>query len=112
MSNQEAMQLLRNKVAETSQADVARRLGYQPSAINQLLRDKYNANPDAILQKVREVFGTETVTCPVLGEITLGRCSEEKKKEFAPVSSAYVRQRKACRACDHNDPQGPKGGKQ
>lgn len=99
MSHEYAMKLFRSKCEEIGQAEVAKTLKVSPSAVNQLYRGNYKAAPDAILQRVRESFGTETLYCTTLGEISLGRCAEEKKKPYAPLNSDYVRQRKACRTC-------------
>lgn len=101
MSNQDAMKLLQARVAEQGQAAIARQLGISASALNQLLHGNYKAAPDAILQRVREVFGSEIVACPVLGDIPLGRCSEERKHPML-VNSIKVRLFRACQKCPHN----------
>lgn len=100
MTKIDAMQLLRDKCAEIGQAAVAKATGKSPSAINQLLHGNYKAEPDTILDLVVEQFGGLSVKCPHLGDIPLYRCAEEKRKPFDLVSSGYVRQRKACRACE------------
>ena len=105
MSNDDAMKLLKGKVAELGQAATARQLGISPSALNQLLHGSYKAAPDAILQRVREIFGSETVNCPVLGEISLGRCAEERRKPFAAANHQAVAVWKACRRCEREGKQ-------
>lgn len=102
MTQPDLMKLLENKVVELGQAQVARMIGYKDSAICNLLKGKYKAAPDAILQRVREVFGAESVICPVLGEISLGQCADERKKPFAATSHQRVALWKACQKCEHN----------
>lgn len=85
-----------------SQAAVARRLGYSPSVVSQVLGAKYGAGLGAVETAVRQVFLAAAVACPVLGEITGERCREEQRKPFAATSSFRVRLWRACRACSHN----------
>lgn len=107
MTQADLMKLLNQKIDESSQANVARLLGISGSALSQLRGGTYNANPDAILQRVREVYGGETVNCPVLGEIPLGRCAEKRKLPFAATNPQRVALYRACQTC----PQNNKGGR-
>lgn len=93
------MGLLRSTVGELGQAETARRLGYSASALNQVLHGTYKGGVDAFLLRVEEVFGSTVVICPVLGEITLGRCADEKRRPFAATNPLRVRLWKACREC-------------
>lgn len=107
MTQADLMKLLNQKVAESSQAHVARLLNISDSALSQLRSGSYKGTPDAILQRVREVFGNETVRCPVLGEIALGRCAEKRKQTFAATNPQRVALWRACQTC----PQNNKGGR-
>ena len=100
MTRPDAMTLLRDKVEELGQAEVARRLDRSAAAISQILSGKYQASPDEILKRVVEVFGGLVVPCPVLGEIPLSRCADERKKPFAATSHQRVALWKACQKCD------------
>jgi hypothetical protein len=103
MTKIDAMQLFIQKVDEKGQAQVARDLERSASAINQLYRGKYKGAPDAILDKVIEVYGGLTVTCPVRGEISLADCARERKKPYESVTNpAAARLYRACRRCRHN----------
>lgn len=102
MTGGDLMQLLRQKIAETSQAHVARALDISSSALSQLMSGTYKASPDAILERVREIYGGISVDCPVLGEIPLSKCSAERKKPFAATSHQRVALWKACQTCERN----------
>ena len=93
------MALLRKAVAADGQAAVARRIGYSPSAVNQALKGSYGGSLDNLLARVAEVFGSDTVCCPVMGEISLRRCAEERRKPFAATSPLRARLFRACREC-------------
>lgn len=95
------MELLKEAVEAHGQSTVARQIGYSPSAVNQVLKGKYKGSVDGIMQRVAEVYGTGTVLCPVLGEILLSRCAEERKKPFAPSSPVRAQLWQACRTCRH-----------
>lgn len=91
--------LLEKMVATYGQAAVARAIGYSPSAVNQAVRGRYKGNLDNLLQRVVEVYGTGTVACPVMGEITIQRCAAERRKPFAATSPQRVRLFRACSGC-------------
>jgi len=100
MTTENRIDLLRRAVDEHGQADVARRIGRSASAINQVLHDKYNGNPERILELVAAEFGCENVQCPVMGEIPLARCTEERNKPFRATNPQRRRLYLACRDCD------------
>ena len=93
------MALLRKAVAEHGQAATARAIGYSPSAVNQALKGTYGGSLDNLLAKVAEVYGSATVCCPVMGEVPLRRCAEERRKPFAPTSPQRARLFRACQCC-------------
>jgi transcriptional regulator with XRE-family HTH domain len=99
MTQPDRMELLRTKCEELSQAEVARRISRSPSAITQILKGSYQGDPTIILTLVEEVFGKSTVQCPILGEITLGRCAENRKREFAATNPTRVRLFRTCPTC-------------
>ncbi len=94
--------LLKKAVQSSNQAIVARKLGYSASALNQVLRGKYQGNTDRMAAKVLEIYGNEKVDCPVLGEIALGRCALERQMEFSTASPTRVELWDACQNCDKN----------
>jgi transcriptional regulator with XRE-family HTH domain len=93
------MALLTQQVGKLGQAEVARRLGYSPSAINQVIHGNYKGDATAILTKVEEIFGKTTIICPILGEITLGKCADNRKRPFAATNPIRVRLYRACKTC-------------
>ena len=93
------MTLLRQAVDAHGQAGVARKLGYSPSAVNQVLRGTYRGGLDNFMRKVAETFGHGTVQCPVMGEISLKRCALERSKPFSTTSPQRVKLYVACRRC-------------
>ena len=103
MTQIDALDLLRNKCAETSQARVARDLGCSPSAINSILKGSY-PNPEHILQRVIEVYGGLFVDCPELREqIPYRECAEHRRRGPVGCNSFYVRMYNACRDCTKNN---------
>jgi DNA-binding transcriptional regulator YdaS (Cro superfamily) len=93
------MLLLTGMVKELGQAEVARRLDISAAAISQLLSGKYQASPDNILEKVREIFGGETVACPELRtDIPYGECAAHRRRE-PTTDSHYARMYRACKKC-------------
>ncbi|MDW7643413.1 MAG: helix-turn-helix transcriptional regulator [Desulfuromonadales bacterium] len=100
MTQADRMTLLRQKVEEKSQAQVARELGYSGAAISQALSGKYQGDLTNLLNKVEEVYGASTVVCPVLGEIVLGKCAEHRRRPFAATNPLRVRLYRACKNCD------------
>ncbi len=103
MTENNLLDLLRDAVAaHGSQAVVAKMLGYSSGAISLVLSGRYPGQLDNVLTRVEEVFGTRTVSCPVLGEITVGRCATERRTPFSTANPIRVRLGRACRCCPNN----------
>ena len=103
MTGDDRLELLRRAVAEAgSQAKVAIKLGYSSATISQVLSCTYQGTTDAILVRVEEVFGNRVVDCPLLGEVGLGRCVEERRRPFSASNPQRVKLYRACRRCEHN----------
>jgi transcriptional regulator with XRE-family HTH domain len=100
MTKPDLMQLLRQKCEELSQARVAAAIGYSPSAVNQALKGSYRGDLTNLLNRVAEVFGDETVSCPILGEIPLGKCAFHRRRPFAATNPLRVTLWRACRQCE------------
>ncbi|WP_298437962.1 hypothetical protein [Geobacter sp.] len=100
MTQSDQLELLRQKCVELSQARVAAAIGYSPSAVNQALRGTYKGDLSNMLGKVSEVFGNETVSCPILGEIPLAKCAYHRRREFAATNPLRVQLWRACRQCE------------
>lgn len=104
MTQNDRMEIARRAVAEHGQAEVARRIGKSASALSQVMNDKYAGSPDIILELIEAEFGTSTVMCPVLGEVPLATCIEEREKPFKATSSQRVKLWRACQACERRKP--------
>jgi len=100
MTTSDRLQLLRDKVAQHGQAQVARQIGYASSTISQILSGKYAGDPTNVLAKVEEVFGNSTVHCPYFGTpIPLATCAGHRSKPFAATNPQRVQLYRACRHC-------------
>jgi hypothetical protein len=100
ISVEHGMHLLRESIKNRGQATVARELGYSPSAINQVFRGNYKGSLTNLMERIAETYGNGTVTCPVMGEIALRRCAQERKKIFGVSSPQRVKLWRACRECE------------
>ncbi|WP_027360552.1 helix-turn-helix domain-containing protein [Desulforegula conservatrix] len=99
MNEVDAIGLLTQKATDLGQAEVAKRLGYSKATVSLVINDKYNGNLNSVLSKVKEVFGGLKVNCPVLGEIDLAECAENKRQPFSATNPLRVRLFKACKSC-------------
>lgn len=83
-----------------SQAKVARRIGYSPSVVTQVLGATYRGDLAAVEHAVRGAFLGSTVSCPVLGEIDTVECRKHQRRPYAATANhLQVRLFKACRTC-------------
>ena len=97
---EQSMSLLKEAVKDKGQAAVARELGYSPSAISQVVNGIYGGALDNFMERVAETYGNGTIVCPVMGEVPLRRCAEERKKIFSASSPQRVKLWLACRECE------------
>lgn len=102
MTVEDRHQLLQRVVDQHGQSEVARRIGRSTAAINQVLHGNYKGNPERILERIAAEFGFETVDCPVMGEIPLARCTEERGKPFRATNPQRRRLFVACRECERS----------
>jgi hypothetical protein len=89
----------------SSQSKVAKRLGYSGSVVSSVLNAKYNGDYSAVEKAIRGALMSETLDCPVLGDINTKLCLEHQKRarSFQPTSSMRVRLYKHCRGeCLHS----------
>lgn len=95
--------VLRDECAATSQARVARRIGYTPGVVSGVLKGTYKGDLTAIQKAVRGALMSETVNCPVLGDLPADRCLKIQKQPFAATNPERVRLWKVCRSgCPHS----------
>lgn len=95
---------------ETSQAQVARELDISSPRVNQVLGRRYSGRLERTEQLVRGQYMKETVTCPVLGEISRRDCQEHQQKARAksPLLSNPLRValRIECPKCPNREKEG------
>ena len=99
MNDDERMALLKTKCDEMGQLAVARAIGYSTTAVSRSLAGTYNASSTTLLRRVEEIFGMTMVSCHVLGEITLARCSDNRRKPFSAINPVRVRLHRECKEC-------------
>lgn len=72
---------LRSHVAQKGMRQVAHELGISKPTVSLVCRGKYGASTDRIRDRVAKVYGNGGLTiCPVLGEITPGKCAETHRR--------------------------------
>lgn len=91
--------LLAEMVATLGLQEVARRIGYNKSAVCHVLRGTYKGNPAAVLTAAETAYSRTTIACPVLGDIPLSRCVTERYRPFAATNPLRVRLAKTCPGC-------------
>ena len=82
-----------------SQGKVAEELGVSTAVISTLLKDKYPAGVEVMEQRIRGQFMSETVRCPVMGDLSKRSCLDNQALPMAftnPVRAALGR---ACKTC-------------
>ena len=86
---------------QRNQTKVAQILGVSGAMINQALHNIYAGRLDKLEARVRGELMKETLTCPVLGEITKRRCIDEQSKPFAATNALRVELRRECARCEN-----------
>lgn len=87
-----------------SQASVAKRIGYSPSAVSTVLRNGYAGDLARVEQAVRGALMAETVQCPIVGEIGRDVClgHQKRARKFVPTSSMRVHLYRTCPTCPNS----------
>jgi hypothetical protein len=87
---------------DSSQAEIAGRLGYSPATLSALVNGRYQGDLDAIARAVEAKLFAAPVACPAAGDITLAACLEARRHVAAGNRSGAHRQRfaRACPACN------------
>ncbi|MGD9539057.1 MAG: helix-turn-helix domain-containing protein [Alphaproteobacteria bacterium] len=97
------LEALRAEVKATSLARAAQKIGVSRSTVSEVLSGKYAASTAAIEQRVRGALLSETVTCPVSGEIRRDQCLKFQRQKPAGVNQSEWRLYHACRGgCPHS----------
>lgn len=96
-------ELLQQMVDRLGLQEVSRRIGYTKGAVCHVLKGSYKGNPGRILKATEDKFSQQAVECPVLGEIPLSRCVEERNRPPSSVNPIRVMLARACPQCRRND---------
>ena len=95
------IQLLAKAVAETSRADVARRIKISRSTVSTLLINRYpSPSTQKIEAKIMAALGK--VQCPTMGEIDSSKCQTTRLRPFMSTNAQAIAQFKACANCPLN----------
>ena len=90
---------------DSTQAEVAERIGCSAAALNQVLAKAYEGRLDRIEARVRGTLMAESVDCPVLGEISRSACmTHQGRREDAITANPLLpKLYRACRqGCAHS----------
>ncbi len=93
------IQVLAEECDRTSQGKTAARLKRSPTVINQALKKTYTGRLDDLEQRVRGELMGETVSCPILAEITKRECLDHQARGYESTNATRVRLFQACRKC-------------
>ena len=94
--------VLQDECERTSQREVSKKLGYSATTISLVLNGTYKGDLNAVERAVKVKLTTNSVSCPILGQITAMDCSSHQSKPFSSSSSLRVKLFKACRKCPNN----------
>ena len=72
------IEILRKEVGARGPRQVAKELGVSRSTIDLVCQDKYQASTEAIIKRVKAIYGRDGhVQCAILGEISPNLCAEK-----------------------------------
>lgn len=105
------IEVLREACEQTSQRQVAARIGSNPTTINQVLRGIYRHPTDALAKLVMDHLQPGEIECPALGLISTARCADEQRQPFASTNPTRVATWRACHSgCPRYRGQDQRGG--
>jgi hypothetical protein len=82
-----------------SQSAAAKKVGRSASLINQVLKNRYEGNLNAVKGRVTAALKKDGVVCPILGRIDGSACLSHQKQKFNPNNHIAVSLFRACRTC-------------
>ncbi len=88
---------LRSACTRLGQKEVARRIGYSPAVISQVVNGKYPGDLGRVQAQVEGVLMKRVVDCPMLGEVTLDVCRGHQRRKFSTTNPMRVQMYRACR---------------
>ena len=102
--------LLTEMVDKLGLQEVVRQIGYKKTTVCHVLRGTYKGSPAAVIQAAEEAYSRDVVTCPILGDISLSQCVQERKRPFAAINPLRVKLARTCPVCEGGG-KGPRRGK-
>ncbi|MGR3501576.1 hypothetical protein [Pseudaestuariivita sp.] len=89
---------------DSSQNQVAKRIGRSSSVVSHVLRNAYPGDMAATEELVRGTFMSGRTDCPALGKIPSNECRlwRERAKSFSSHNAQRVQMFRACRRCPVN----------
>lgn len=97
------VRVLAEQCDASSQAKVAKRVGYSPATVSYVLKARYAGDMRAVEKAVRGAFMAATVDCPVLGALPSNTCLENQRRPFAATNHIRVQLYRACHGgCPHS----------
>jgi hypothetical protein len=94
-----SVELLQSMIEKLGLAAVAEKIGYDKTTVCHVARRNYSGKPDRVLRAVEEKFSRQGVECPVLGDITLARCTEERGRPFIATNPTRTMLARTCPKC-------------
>ena len=99
---------LRAACDASTQVTVARRIGYSAAVVSQVLKGTYAGDLGRVEGAVRGALMSETVDCPVLGEIRRDACLRNQRATFSANGDPLRRAlRGTCPTCPNRVSQNP-----
>lgn len=93
---------LKAECAKSSQAKVAKELGYSAATISLVLKGKYAGDLKTVERKFKGCFLNASLICPVMGEMSVDKCVCYRRMKFSAVNPQRIALYKACRnGCPH-----------
>lgn len=94
------MSALRDAIAARGLTATARQLGVSPAMISQTVKGAYRGNIARLQTLVEGSLLTETVSCPVLGELAKHKCQQhqDRPRAFATANPLKGQLYIACRS--------------
>lgn len=102
--------LLQQMVEKLGLQEVSKQIGYTKGAVCHVLKGSYKGNPGRILKATEEKFSQQTVECPVMGEIPLSRCVENRNLPFSSANPIRVILARMCPKCGQRETQSGERG--
>jgi len=70
------LEILQKQIKEKGLEQVAKELGISKTTVYLVLQGKYKGSVKNIEEKVKKIYGSNGIQCPVLGEISPAQCAE------------------------------------